>query len=267
MNARIPRTVGLIAAAAVTGAVVGGGVTVALGAPVGTPTTSDAGSAAVLEAETPSGMATSFSEAGDAEGILFMVEEEKLARDVYLTLGDLWGLPIFTNIASAEQRHMDAVLGLVDSYGLAAQIQVGSVGSFANEELQKLHNDLVDLGSQSIESALEVGAIIEEVDIKDLEAYLAATDADDVATVYEKLLRGSRNHLRAFVSQLEAAGVEREPYAMDPVAYAAVLASGTERGRAAADYRDDDTNEAQRGVGGSGRWAGGSGGNARGRAS
>ena len=43
-----------------------------------------------------------------------MREEEKLARDVYLTLYDIWGTPAFNNIASSEQTHMDAVLMLID---------------------------------------------------------------------------------------------------------------------------------------------------------
>ncbi len=47
---------------------------------------------------------TSISEA-EAEGILLMREEEKLARDVYLTLYDKWGLRTFTNIAGAESTH------------------------------------------------------------------------------------------------------------------------------------------------------------------
>jgi len=38
--------------------------------------------------------------------LVYMREEEKLARDVYLTLTDTWQLPIFWNIAGAKQRHM-----------------------------------------------------------------------------------------------------------------------------------------------------------------
>ncbi len=247
MNGKISRTAGLIVAAAVSGAVIGG-VSAAVQGPAGTALAADSAFAAVLETDVPAAVEEESSEGGDAEGIRFMLEEEKLARDVYLTLGDLWGLRIFANIAAAEQRHMDAVLTLVESYGLVDQIQVGSVGDFAAEELQILHDDLVDLGSQSVESALEVGAIIEEVDIIDLEAYLTATDADDVITVYENLLRGSRNHLRAFVSQLEAAGIERAPYAMDTVAYAAILATNTERGYGALGDRADSDHEAPRSV-------------------
>jgi hypothetical protein len=50
--------------------------------------------------------------------LLFMREEEKLARDVYLTLHDIWGTPVFANIATSEQQHMDAILKLLNTYKL-----------------------------------------------------------------------------------------------------------------------------------------------------
>jgi hypothetical protein len=54
----------------------------------------------------------------EIDALLLMREEEKMARDVYLQLNDLWGLPIFQNIESSEQTHMDAVKTLLDRYGL-----------------------------------------------------------------------------------------------------------------------------------------------------
>lgn len=117
-----------------------------------------------------------------------------------------------------------------------------------------MHDDLVDMGSESVEAALEVGAIIEEVDIADLEEYLAETTSEDITRVYENLLRGSRNHLRAFVSQLEAAGVDRAPYLLEAGDYEAILASGTERG-AGSRGAGDSASDVQQGSGGRGRCA------------
>ncbi len=166
----------------------------------------------------------------EAAGIVFMREEEKLARDVYLTLGDLWGLPIFDNIAASESTHMAAILGLIETYGLEDPVDVNNIGTFENAELQHLYDDLIAMGSQSVEAALEVGAIIEEVDIVDIEEYLAGTDAADITRVYENLLRGSRDHLRSFVSQLEDLGVDRDPYLLDVDTYESIIGSDSERG-------------------------------------
>lgn len=143
----------------------------------------------------------------EIDGLLYMVEEEKLARDVYLTLYNQTGLVVFEKIANSEQRHMDAVLSLVEKYNLTALDTLNEVGIFQNEELQELYNQLVEMGSQGVADALKVGALIEETDTKDLEEWIAKTDNEDVKMVYSNLMAGSENHLRAFAGQLEAMGI------------------------------------------------------------
>jgi hypothetical protein len=145
-------------------------------------------------------------------GLLFMREEEKLARDVYLTLYQTWNqLPIFNNIANSEQIHMDAIKRLLDKYGLSDPTEDMGVGEFQNMDLQVLYLDLIQKGSSSLVDALETGAAIEEIDIIDLKNYLAETDQWDIQRVYNNLLEGSKNHLRAFVSALAEQGITYEP--------------------------------------------------------
>lgn len=137
------------------------------------------------------------------EGLAFMREEEKLAHDVYLSLYDLWGMSVFSNIANSEQTHMDAILTLLDRYGIEDPAADLNMGEFTNPDLQALYDQLVAQGSQSLVEALRVGAAIEEIDILDLQEYLDQTDSADIQQVYSSLLQGSENHLRAFVSVLE----------------------------------------------------------------
>jgi len=174
----------------------------------------------------------------EADGLIFMVEEEKLARDVYLTLGEslsgdeIGDVRIFDNIARSEQKHIDAVSRLADAYDLDLPADNGR-GQFTNIELQNLYDKLVALGEQSLADALRVGAAIEEIDILDLHEYLAETDNTAIERVYSNLLRGSENHLRAFVSTLEReTGETYEPQYMEQSAYDDILdSSGRGRGR------------------------------------
>lgn len=140
--------------------------------------------------------------ADEVAGLQWMREEEKLARDVYQTLGARVSLPIFQNIARSEQTHMDAVKVLMDRYGVPDPIGNNGVGVFTDPQLQALYDDLVERGSTSLPSALAVGAEIERLDIGDLETRLAQTDKADIRQVYANLERGSNNHLRAFTSRL-----------------------------------------------------------------
>jgi len=137
----------------------------------------------------------------EAQDLLFMREEEKLARDVYITLYAEWGIRVFNNISRAEQRHMDAVLGLLNKYGLIDPVL--EPNQFADTELQDLFNTLTTNGLQSSLDALMVGALIEEVDIKDIVLAMQRTDKSDIISVYLNLLKGSENHLNAFVKNIE----------------------------------------------------------------
>ena len=116
-----------------------------------------------------SGIATTDLSEVEAEGLSFMREEEKMARDVYLTLYEQWGIRIFQNIAGAEETHMSAVADLLERYGLPDPAADTAVGVFANYELQALYDQLIEEGSQSLADALRVGALVEDVDIIDLE--------------------------------------------------------------------------------------------------
>jgi hypothetical protein len=168
----------------------------------------------------------------EVEGLLYMREEEKLARDVYLTLYEKWEMPIFQNIGSSEQTHMDAVKTLLDRYGLEDPAASRDVGIFVNPTLQGLYDRLIEEGDQSLAEALRVGAAIEEIDILDLEESIAETDKADVRLVYENLMKGSRNHLRSFVSTLERRTDEtyRPQYLGQPT-YDAIVNAPIERGR------------------------------------
>ena len=153
----------------------------------------------------PSGVLTSPEE----EGLLFMAEEEKLAGDVYSSLNEIWSLRVFDNIGRAERTHQAAVETLLIRYSLA--VPANPLGEFSNETLQSLYNDLVGRGGLSVEEALRAGASIEELDILDLEERMAQTDKEDIQLVYSNLKRGSENHLRAFVNNLERRGIEYRP--------------------------------------------------------
>lgn len=142
--------------------------------------------------------------------LIFMREEEKLARDVYLTLFDVWGTPVFANIATSEQQHMDAILSLLKLYKLADPTAGNLVGEFTNTELQALYDQLIARGKESALDALMVGGTIEETDIEDLTAAMDTSRLANIDSVYSNLLNGSYNHLRAFAKNITA--LTGQPY-------------------------------------------------------
>lgn len=163
-------------------------------------------------------------------GLLIMREEEKLARDVYRTLYEKWGLPIFNNIAQSEQTHTEAVRALLEKYGISDPVADDSVGIFANDDFSTLYASLVAQGEESVEGALTVGALIEDLDIGDLKRHIAEADNDDIRLVYENLMRGSRNHMRSFVGQLSSLGATYQPAYITQDEFYAIISSSREIG-------------------------------------
>lgn len=146
----------------------------------------------------------------EAAGLIFMREEEKLARDLYLILFDEWGLAIFSNISKSEQNHTDQVEKLLVAYGVTDPVLDETLlGRFTDPELQQLFTELVVMGaseSATAEDGLKAGVVVEETDILDLQERISVTQQSDIIATYENLLCGSRNHLRAFVRQIELRG-------------------------------------------------------------
>jgi hypothetical protein len=195
----------------------------------------------ILEVETPvetaegetaiSGISSGALSDDEIAGLVFMREEEKLAHDVYLTLYEQWGQRTFANIANSEQSHTDAIKALLDAYGLDDPAAERGVGDFADPDLQALYDQLLAEGSASLDAALRVGAAIEEIDILDLEQRIGLTDEVEIIRVYENLIAGSENHLRAFTSVIERqGGTIYQPDYLSQGAYDLIVSASSGRG-------------------------------------
>ena len=165
----------------------------------------------------------------EASHLTFMREEEKLARDVYLTLAELYpGQTVFSRIATrAEQTHTDTMRDKLDQFNLPdpnpeTNSLPTSLGIFTGAEwgwyFSEKFDALTKQGMKSELAALYVGAFIEELDMKDIAVCpqvmidrgypnpcgLQYTDESALQTAYTSLISGSENHLRAYVGQIEA---------------------------------------------------------------
>jgi hypothetical protein len=177
-------------------------------------------------AQAPAASAATLSEV-EIHSLLYMREEEKLARDVYAVLYEVYGAQIFSNIMASEQTHFDQMGVLLERYGL--EDPALAPGVFTDDYIQGLYDMLIPMGMVSLEGAYRVGAIIEEVDILDFLHFLEDEDVDnrDIRQVYTSLMNASENHLRGFVTCLLSIGVVYEPGYLTPEQYAAILAEET----------------------------------------
>lgn len=133
--------------------------------------------------------------------LLYLIEEEKLAHDVYTAMYNLYGAQVFGNILKSEETHQSQVLTLLKARNIADP-RNSELGKFTDAGLQKLYDELIAQGKQNKENAFKAGVAIEEKDIADITTQLATATDTDVVSTLEALRSGSENHLRAFNRQI-----------------------------------------------------------------
>ncbi|WP_192811067.1 MULTISPECIES: DUF2202 domain-containing protein [Rhodococcus] len=162
---------------------------------------------AVATAQAPegntSGGALSTQEQSD---LVAMREEERLERDLYQQFAQKWGVQTFERISDSEQRHYDAVGGLLDRYGVSDPSAGLAAGTYGDSRLQGAYDSWLARGLTSVEEAYAVGAELEAADIAELSRAIDVSDEDAIDRVYGRLRTGSEHHLQAF--QAAAAGEE-----------------------------------------------------------
>jgi len=135
--------------------------------------------------------------------LFYIYQEEKVARDVYITLGNIYtNENTFASIQLSEQRHIDSARGLCEKYDVSIEgVDEASIGNFVLPVLQELYDTCVSEGKKSLLDALKIGELIEITDIDDLEHASVGMPADVVNT-YENLKEGSLSHLDAFTAAI-----------------------------------------------------------------
>lgn len=166
----------------------------------------------------------------ERNALVFTREEEKMARDVYNVLLNKWNIDIFSNISGSEQKHMDAIAGLLTTYNVTDPVGSNAPGVFTNADIQQLYNDLTAKGTVSETEAMLTGLTIEDMDISDLQNAIQQTDKQDIKTVYENLMRASKNHMREFYSQLQSRGGSYTPQYITQQQYNEIVNSPKEHG-------------------------------------
>jgi len=158
----------------------------------------------------------------EIQGILFIWQEEKAARDLYISLYDETNLSIFMDLVRSEQNHMDQAKSMIDKFGLQTPVP-DMPGELENQTLKEIYNRLQAQGKLSHQEALKSAATFEEISIMDLEKEIAATNMEEIGVVYQGLLAGSRKHLRSYVTDLQELGIQYSPQYLSPSEFEEIM--------------------------------------------
>lgn len=118
------------------------------------------------------------------EMLEYAIEDEYIAKAEYEALIEEFGnIRPFTNIIKAEQRHIEMLLPLFEKYEVEIPV-----------------NDAADRAvlPETLEETFAIGV---EAEIKNIDMYKAFLETDlpeDIDVTFERLMRASESHLRAF---------------------------------------------------------------------
>jgi hypothetical protein len=134
----------------------------------------------------------------DVVGLLYMIEEEKMAMDLYDSFAEQTGSIIFDRISDSELRHMSTLLQVAEAADIDLSVISTEAGVFTDQHIQELYDTLLAQGSASFDAAIDVGIIVEETDIADLQEYATSDEIGLLGVVYDHLEVASEHHLAAF---------------------------------------------------------------------
>ncbi len=161
------------------------------------------------------------------DSITYMYNEEGLAYDLYMNIYQYhidYNMPTANQLqkiasgdqSGSEEEHIAAVDDLAVKYDLNITQYPGtdvpysvegiSAGNYSVPDINVLYEMLYNKGIQSKQDALEVGCMVEVVDIDDLNEYIALakeSNASDVLDVFNFLRNGSYKHYQSFDAGLK----------------------------------------------------------------
>lgn len=169
----------------------------------------------------------------DRDALIYTMQEEKVANNFYTAMQSLYGMNVFENISKAETMHMKHVKTLLDDFGIDNPVtgKYEAAGSFMDAGLEKMYNDMISVGNISVTDALKESAKFEEMDIRDLKAFVESTQNTSIKSTLNMLINASGNHLRAFVKNLRTRGIEYTPQYLSQEEFNGMISSsGKSRG-------------------------------------
>ncbi|MGB5964717.1 MAG: DUF2202 domain-containing protein [Sulfurimonadaceae bacterium] len=164
--------------------------------------------------------------------LAYMWHEEKLAHDLYLALNEVNATPQLSNIATnSETTHIQLVEELVEWYDLNItnlgdytinyskdELEAMPRGVFTISAIQDLYDALYAQGSTSKQASLEVGCIVEVVDVDDLNEFIEeADDNQALIDTFTILREGSYSHYWTFDNGLKKLGISEGCCSLAPL--------------------------------------------------
>ncbi|MFB6181896.1 MAG: DUF2202 domain-containing protein [Candidatus Magasanikbacteria bacterium] len=162
--------------------------------------------------------------------LLFMVEEEKMIRDLSYKFYQEYNEGVFEDIYKAENTHYKVVQKFIRDYNLDDPTSKKGVGEFHNPQIQMIHDDLLEQGMENKTEAYKALVNALERDVNDLNENIEKTNKDGILFAYRNLRRSSKNHIRVLMDIVRKKGEKYEPQYLSEAKFNSIKNSSIDSG-------------------------------------
>jgi len=141
------------------------------------------------------GSSTWFS-AEEQSDLQFMVEKEKLLKNVYQEMYDTYETHLFKTIIDCKEKHITLLSARLAKYGAENPAAYLGDGLFSNSSIQQIYDSFIAEGQIDLTNSIMYLKDMEENHIVDIENTLSKAEGNiDIVRVYNICLMESKAHL------------------------------------------------------------------------
>lgn len=140
----------------------------------------------------------------EQEGLLSLLELQKMQVDVYSVIADHIQQPVFTDLKQQDTKLMELLSVKVDKYGLENPIVGKAAGEFEDESVQDKYNEFIRTTGFEWNEMVDYATSMEKafIDVVQIQK-LRISGNDDIVQLYEEIQKQSESHLNALYNEWE----------------------------------------------------------------
>lgn len=140
----------------------------------------------------------------ELDGLISLVEKQKLHRDVYLTLFNATNKPLFNELYQTDENMYMLLTDQIEDYGFKNPVLYFGIGEFRNPDIQNVYDDFQTAISSGIYQALEFAILMEESNAEEVNQYLGCIeDCQEIFCLCTDLLKVSYDQIEILESEME----------------------------------------------------------------
>lgn len=145
--------------------------------------------------------------AEESKQVIQILEQRKMARDLYYKLYKTWHSDTFKRLSDSEQIYLNSLKKLTTKLNIIDPTIDDTKGVFSSDYITKLYIDFSKIGLSSDYEAFRIAATVQDLMINDINQLLNSSSDKSIIDAMNNTKQGSISHLRACNREIKKFGM------------------------------------------------------------